>query len=275
MRLGIYMKRITLIIILLVAGMGGMQAQKTIEVGVFGGGSYYVGDLNPGTPFLMSKPAYGLVARLNLNPRWTIKLSGYRGKIAGDDNISNAMANRDLKFESNITDISAVIELNFFNYITGSTRNFIAPYIFIGIGVFMFEPVADGVSLRDLGTEGQNVGFFERSSYHTTQLAIPFGIGFKYSLNKKLGFAIEWGLRKTFTDYIDDVSTTYYLDGENIDPSNVAEVMSDPTMNHKPYEMRGNPSTDDWYSFFGITLTYKFNLGRDKGCSDFGTRKKY
>jgi len=123
MRLGNYMKRITLIIILLVAGMG-LQAQKTLEVGVFGGGSYYVGDLNPGMPFLMSKPAYGLVARFNLDPRWTVRLSGYRGKIAGDDNISNAMANRDLRFESNITDISAVVELNFFNYITGSTRNF-------------------------------------------------------------------------------------------------------------------------------------------------------
>ena len=275
MRLGNYMKRITLIIVLLVVGMGGLQAQKTMEVGVFGGGSYYVGDLNPGTPFLMTKPAYGLVARLNLNPRWTIKLSGYRGKIAGDDNISNAAVNRDLKFESQLTDISAVIELNFFNYITGSTRNFIAPYIFIGVGVFMFEPKADGVSLPDLGTEGQNIGFFGRSRYKTTQMAIPFGFGFKYSLNKKLGFAVEWGLRKTFTDYIDDVSTTYYLDGESIDPSNVAEIMSDPTMNHKPYEMRGNPSTKDWYAFFGVTITYKFKLGRTKGCSDFGTRKDY
>jgi len=104
MRLGNYMKRITLIIILVIAGMG-IQAQKTLEVGLFGGGSYYIGDLNPGTPFRLTKPAYGLVARLNLSSRWTIKLSGYRGEIAGDDNISKAALNRDLKFQSKLTDM--------------------------------------------------------------------------------------------------------------------------------------------------------------------------
>jgi len=274
MRLGNYMKRITLIIILVIAGMT-MQAQKTLEVGLFGGGSYYIGDLNPGTHFLMTKPAYGLVARLNLDPRWTVKLSGYQGEIAGDDNISDAALNRDLKFDSKVTDISAVIEFNFFNYITGSTRNFIAPYIFGGIGYFIYNPKSDGIALRDLGTEGQNVGFNGRSRYTTSQFSLPFGFGFKYSLNKKLGIAVEWGLRKTFTDYIDDVSTTYYLDGESIDPSNIAEIKSVPTMNHKPYEARGNPSTKDWFVFFGATITYKFKLGRDKGCSDFGTRKDY
>ena len=274
MRFGNYMKKITLIMMMVLAGLG-IQAQKTMEVGVLGGGSYYIGDLNPSVPFLLTKPAYGLVARLNLDSRWTVKLSGFRGKIAGDDNISNAREYRDLKFESDITDVSAVIEFNFFNYITGSTRNFLTPYIFGGVGMLMFKPEADGVSLRELGTEGQNIGFDDRSPYNTTQLVLPFGIGFKYSLNKRLGLAFEWGVRKTFTDYIDDISTTYYLDGESIDPSNTAEIMSDPTMIHKPYESRGNASTNDWYSFIGVSLTYKFKLGREKSCSDFGTRKDY
>ena len=274
MRLGNYMKKITFIIIMVVAGMG-LQAQKTMEVGLFGGGSYYLGDLNPTMHFMLTKPAYGAVARLNLDSRWAVKLSGYRGAIAGDDNISNAVEGRELKFQSDITDISAVIEFNFFNYITGSTRNFIAPYIFGGISYVFFSPEADGVKLRDLGTEGQNVGFDERSRYQTNQIAIPFGFGFKYSLNKRLGFAIEWGLRKTFTDYLDDVSTTYYLNGESISPSNTAEILSDPTRSHNAYEARGNSSTNDWYAFFGISLTYKFRLGKDKGCSDWGTRRDY
>ena len=145
----------------------------------------------------------------------------------------------------------------------------------VSIAYFFFDPKAEGVALRDLGTEGQNVGFNGRSRYLTSQFSLPFGFGFKYSLNKRLGVAVEWGIRKTFTDYVDDVSTTYYLDGEAINPNNVAEIMSDPTMNHKPYEARGNPSTDDWYVFFGATLTYKFKLGRDKSCSDFGNRKDY
>jgi hypothetical protein len=141
--------------------------------------------------------------------------------------------------------------------------------------MFFYEPEADGVALKEMGTEGQNIGFEGRSPYNTTQMAMPFGLGIKYSLNKKLGFAMEWGMRKTFTDYIDDVSTTYYLHGESINPSNEAEVLSDPTMSHNPLQARGNSSTKDWYTFFGITVTYKFRLGDGRKCSNFGTRRDY
>jgi hypothetical protein len=268
------MKKILFIIAFVVAGLGA-HAQLIMEIGAMGGGMYYIGDLNPGTPFLMTKPAYGGVARLNLNPRWTVKLIGIHGSIAGDDNISNARENRGLKFESKVTDVSATVEFNFFNYITGSTRNFITPYIFGGVGFFFFEPMADGYKLRDLGTEGQNVGFNGRSRYQTMQVAFPFGFGFKYSLNKRLGVALEWGIRKTLTDYIDDVSTTYYLEGESINPNEPAEILSDPTMSHVPYESRGNASTKDWYTVIGVSLTYKFRLGKDRSCSTFGRRKDY
>ncbi len=274
MRLGNYMKRITLIILLGLLSIG-LHAQKSMEVGVFGGGSYYLGDLNPAFHFRMTKPAYGLVTRINLNSRWSVRVTAYQAEVAADDYVSGTVENRGLNFNSKITDFSAVIEMNFLNYITGSTRNFIAPYIFIGIGVFMFEPESNGVALKGLGTEGQNVGFMGRSPYKTTQMAVPFGIGFKYSLSKKLGFAFEWGLRKTFTDYIDDVSTTYYLDGETIDPGNTEQILSDPTMSHKAYEARGNPSTNDWYAFFGLTVTYKFVLGGNKRCTHAGLREDY
>ena len=74
------MKKILLIIAFVIAGLG-LQAQKTMEIGLIGGGMYYIGDLNPATPFLLTKPAYGAVARLNLNPRWAVKLSGIYGSI--------------------------------------------------------------------------------------------------------------------------------------------------------------------------------------------------
>ncbi|HSG68275.1 MAG TPA: DUF6089 family protein [Bacteroidales bacterium] len=273
MRFGNYMRGYILIILL--GASLGLSAQKTLEVGLFGGGSYYLGDLNPGYHFLNTKPAYGLVARFNLDSRWTVRLTGYRGDITGDDNVTGAVESRGLYFDSQVTDFSAVIELNFLNYITGSTRNFVAPYIFGGLGVFMFDPRADGVALRDLGTEGQNIGFDGRSRYQTTAVAVPFGFGFKYSLNKRLAFAFEWGLRKTFTDYIDDVSTTYYLLGEGIDPGNAEEYLSDPTMSHRPYEARGNASTRDWYAFFGLTATYKFVIGGNKRCTDSTIRDDY
>lgn len=273
MRLVNYMKRITLLLFISLAGVS-LQAQKTMEVGVFGGGSYYIGDLNPAMHFLMTKPAYGVVARLNLDSRWTARLTAYRGEVAGDDEVSGRVAGRELKFESPLTDISAVIELNFFNYITGSTRNFLTPYIFGGVGVFMFRPESEGVALRELGTEGQNIGFDGRSPYNLFQIAIPFGFGFKYSLSKRLAFAFEWGMRKTMTDYLDDVSTTYYLEGESISTSNQAGMLSDPTRSHQPYQARGNAGTNDWYSFCGVTVTYRFTIGKDRGCSSFIEQRK-
>ena len=82
-------------------------------------------------------------------------------------------------------------------------------------------------------------------------------------------------MRKTFTDYIDDVSKTYYLYGESINPSNQAEILSDPTMDHDPYVARGNQSNMDWYNFFGISVTYKFRLGGNDRCNDAGLREDY
>ena len=143
-----------------------------------------------------------------------------------------------------------------------------SPYIFGGVGVFFFNPKSNGVALRDLGTEGQNVGFEGRKKYNLYSFSIPFGFGVKISLNSRLGFGFEWGLRKTFTDYIDDVSTTYYLDGANIDPANTAMYLSDPTGLHKPYMQRGNPKTNDWYAFTGISLSYKFNLFGNRRCPE-------
>jgi hypothetical protein len=113
---------------------------QTGEVGFFGGVSYYIGDLNPAKHFLSSKPAYGVVARVNLNPRWSFKLNGYRGRVAGDDYVSNANISRGLQFESEILDISAVAEFNFFEYFTGSKRDVFTPYILAASVIFILIP---------------------------------------------------------------------------------------------------------------------------------------
>ena len=241
-----------------------------LEVGFFAGGSYYTGDLNPSYHFMGTHPAYGVVARYPYGTRWAFKVSGYFGRVSADVNKSGYIDNRDLNFESKIMDISAVAEFNFFDYFTGSKRDVISPYIFGGVGFFTFNPESNGVELNSLGTEGQNIGFDGRSPYNLYSFCLPFGFGLKYSLNSRLSLGVEWGMRKTLTDYLDDVSTTYYLNGETIDPSNVAESLSDPSRIHKPNQERGNPATRDWYNFSGVTLTYKFRLPGSRKCPDQG-----
>jgi len=259
--------RKALVIFVLVFACLGVKSQKSMEVGVLGGVTYYLGDINPYLHFLRPKPSIGVLARYNFNTRFTARLTGIYGKVEGDDNILNYVENRGLKFQSRVIDISAVGEFNFFDYYTGSKKDNWSPFIFGGVGVVFFNPKADGTDLRSLGTEGQNVGFDGRSQYNKFGITIPFGVGFKFSINRRISATVEWGMRKTLTDYMDDVSTTYYLRGSEIDPGS-DEIYSDPTQLHDPYQERGNPQTDDWLGFAGFTLTYKFNLFGNRRCPE-------
>jgi hypothetical protein len=253
-------KRIVITSVLLFFILG-VNAQ-TLETGLFAGASYYLGDINPGKHFDQSLFAAGAIARYNQDNRWAFRLSFLLGQVQAADELRKVVENRELAFTSRITEFSGVIEFNFFPYETGSDENYYTPYIFAGVGVFFFQPQIAGYKLRDYGTEGQNIGFDGRSPYALRGLSIPFGIGFKYSLTKKIGVSIEWGMRKTFTDYIDDISTTYYLDASTyVDPDTYV-LFSDPTLSHQPNMERGNPETKDWFNFYGIALTYKFNVGK-------------
>jgi hypothetical protein len=241
---------------------------QDMEVGFAAGGSYYLGDLNPGKHFMNTNFSYGLVARLNLDTRWSVKLSGMRGKIKGDAASSNYLPDRGLQFTTDLTDISGVVEFNFMPYFTGSRMNVISPYIYSGVSVFFFDPYSNGVSLRSMGTEGQNVGYDGRKPYGSVSVSIPLGLGVKVSLAKRVGLQVYWEIHKTFNDYLDDVSTTYYLDGKSVSKDDAAAVLSDPTLSHEPGMQRGNASNNDWFAFFGLSLTYKFNLLSSKKCRD-------
>lgn len=241
---------------------------QTMEVGLFGGGSYYIGDLNTYMPFKETDLAFGVLARYNMDTRWALKVGITRGTVKGDAGSANYLPDRHLVFESPVTDLSAVVEFNFLPYFTGSKLNWVTPYIFGGVGAFMFEPTANGVKLHSMGTEGQNIGYLGRKPYSLVSLSIPFGLGVKMSLTKRLCLGAYWELHKTFTDYLDDVSTTYYLYGPGINPDNPEEFYSDPTRTYERGMQRGNAKSKDWYSFAGITLTYKFNLRSSKKCRD-------
>jgi len=262
--------RISLLLLLSLIFLSSGSAQD-LEMGIFGGGSYYLGDVNPSGHFKNTKLAYGILVRYNIDDRWAVKVSGTRGKVSGNAANNWFLPDRNLQFESPITDISAVAEFNFLPYFTGSRRNFITPYVFAGFGMFFFQPSFDGVKLKPLGTEGQQLGYDGRKPYSLVGFNIPFGLGVKVGITKKLGFALFWELHKTFTDYIDDVSTTYYLNGDLIDPNNTQEYLSDPTLSYKPGMQRGNSRNQDWYSFYGITITYKFALIGSKRCKDIYT----
>lgn len=265
-----------LVILLVVFAVSGSRAQ--LEVGLFGGTSYYMGDLNPNVPFLQSDLAFGFLGRYTLSSRWAAKFNIYRGVINGDDEVSNYIPDRELSFRSGITEFGGTMEFHFLPYINGSMRSYFTPYIFGGATIVYHRPRRDDNDLRDFGTEGQyNTQYLippdtERPEYSYYSFAIPFGVGFKYSFSRRISASLEWGLRKTFTDYLDDVSTTYYTSVDLVaEGSEEYEdlLYSDPTLSHQPNMQRGNSKTNDWYSFAGLTITYYIDLRNRNKCSDF------
>jgi hypothetical protein len=247
-----------------------------LELGFFGGGTFYMGDLNPSIPFLQTRPAFGFLSRYNLNSRWVARVNLYQGKIVGDDDVSGFLPDRRLTFESGITEFGGVMEFHFLPYFNGSMRNYYTPYLFGGVAMVAHRPKRNEKDLRDFGTEGQyNTAYLEpgttRQEYNYLILGIPFGMGIKYSFSHRISASVEWGMRKTFFDYLDDVSTTYYLPSnlQPGDPDYENQFYSDPDRIHEPMMQRGNSKTTDWYSFAGLTLTYYLDLRNRSKCSDF------
>ena len=122
------------------------------------------------------------------------------------------------------------------------------------------------VYLQELGTEGQETPAFpQRKKYSLVQFAIPMGGGLKFSIGESANIILSYGIRKLFTDYLDDVSTTYPGSAVMQPYGQLAQEMSDPTGTHIRDQQRGDSQNNDWYSFSGITLSFRIK-GNTKGC---------
>jgi hypothetical protein len=256
--------------------------KKSVEVGLFLGGSYYIGDLNPIRHFdQFTKPGGGVVFRYNFNPRLAFRGNFLLGTIEAHDEFSPVawQQQRNLSFQSQITEISAQLEFNFLKYQIGNEKDRFTPYIFGGMAGFRFEPQGqvgdEWYSLHSLSTEGQGLPGGPAKNYKLFQISLPFGVGIRLNVAKSMSLGLEWGMRKTFTDYLDDVSTRYYnptlleaYKGET------AVILADQSIGtdagyNNVGRQRGNPATKDWYSFAGAVLTIKIN-GKGNECPGVG-----
>ncbi len=244
------------------------------DIGLFIGTSYYIGDLNPRKHFALSQPALGIFYRYNPSYRIGLRAGFTYGSIQGDDSQSDNrdQLERNLSFKTDLYEIYGQAEFNFWEYQTGHNKFEFAPYIFLGLDVFQFDPEANyqnrWYGLQKLRTEGQGTDLNPgQKPYKLIQVAVPFGIGFKLSLAQQVGLGFEWGPRKTFTDYLDDVSGKY-VDRSRLvsEKGYIASMLSD--RSGKPYntgKMRGNPVTKDWFFYCGFTLSFKLKF-KPPGC---------
>ena len=236
------------------------------ELCIYTGFSFYIGDLNPTGYLRYQDPAAGFGYRYNFNKRFSFRISGMIDKIHANDADSPDPVQRDrnLSFYSWIQELSGQFEFNFLPFRIGSTDMF-CPYIFLGMGGFHFNPRAkmNGhyYDLQPLSTEGEGTAAYPGTKRYSLQSAcIPFGMGFKWSVGKYLGIGFESGMRKTYTDYLDDVSGVY-PDPTKL-PSDLSRAFSNRSLSFNPKfnytgRQRGNSATNDWYNYTGIVISIK------------------
>jgi hypothetical protein len=218
-----------LLILFLVFSSHHASAQRKSDIGLIGGASYYLGDINHGQHFYSPSPAGGIIYRYNLNPRHSFRFSGIYTSLKGSDSDFKdeyqLWENR--SFKTNVIDLAITTEFNFKDYEpTKLRKNRHSPYVTAGIGY---------ASVMGSVVEAPR----DPDAMAKSSTTIIFGGGFKYNLARRWSMGAEWTFRKNLNDLIDGV--------ENIGADEGVFFHN-----------------NDWYSIVGIFVTYKiFNWRED------------
>lgn len=262
----------------IVAGVGAANF-----LGELGGADQIGTDFYKDFELKMTRPAGNIGMRYKLTPQTAVKVGLTWGAVAGDDALTTEIhrSNRSIHFRSHIVELAAQYEFYLkkeqaghrfkLRGIKGRKMHGLYPYGFFGLSAFWFNPRAkaqDGswTSLKKLGTEGQYIAETRRP-YSRITVAIPIGIGLKWKINRQVLIGLEYGKRKTFTDYIDDTSTTYWPnDVIETEMGATAAYLADPTQGSwigaAPNQQRGDPTDNDSFMFLLFTFNYTLKTTR-------------
>lgn len=277
------------ILVVFLLGISNTQAQRVRLNGALGLSAYY-GDLIQGTPALQDvSPQLQLGGSYDLRKQLRLRLGLAFMKVKGADrnNSRQDLKDRNLSFGSNIFEFSPMLEYDFVN----REEYFLVPYIFGGVGLFTYNPTTidpngQKVNLRDWNTEGQGIaGLNMGKTYGKMSISIPFGVGLRYELSEDLSIAAELNVRRTFTDYIDDVSFNGYPNPTIL----AAAKPGSERLSYRGYELglsippgyatlpRGNPKQKDVFYSLQFAITYRLanlRLGRDLDFYGGGSGRK-
>ena len=196
------------------------------EVGVFLGGSNFIGDVGKTNYVSPNELAFGILYKWNKSPRHSYRFSYMQSTISGNDLDSEVPARyqRGYKFKNEIKEFSVGLEFDFFDFNLHDGKKKITPYVCLGVSYFAYDElfVVNGETKKDYGA-----GTF----------GIPIIVGVKSNIADHWVLAMEVGVRYTYTDN---------LDGSNPKNENLAPLKF------------GNLNSNDWYVFSGITMTYTF-----------------
>lgn len=248
------------------------EVDKSATISLFTGLMNYQGDLNPTSfKFSHSNFAGGIIIRKPLGRLFTVRAGVNIGTITAADRWNrDYLQQRNLSFTTTVKEAYAGLELTVLDF---ASKRF-TPYLYGGVAVFHFNPWTKDnrgtkTYLKPLSTEGQGLPQYpSQKPYNLTQLAIPFGGGLKFAVSDGFALGVEFSQRKTFTDYLDDVSSHYVdrdvlLQAKGVKAVELSfrepEIPNGRTLFPAHGEQRGTPSEMDWYYFFGLTMEFKLN----------------
>ena len=219
--------------------------QPSVDIGIFGGAGTYFGDMTK-IDFVKSvNPAYGGFVRYNFNPRFGLRFNVINGTIGAEGNFDQEV----WKFNKNVMDISLLFEFNYLKYIVGDKITPWSTFIFFGLGLQTYNYEMDQAKLAPI----VDPTYFNNPDFSGPVMTptLPFGLGVKYNLSKRCGIGIEGGLRKTFSDKLDNLDDpmSYSYMNSNTPPVDVQVKYTDQWHNN------------DWTAYAGIHLVYKLIYG--------------
>lgn len=255
---------------------------QPIRMNFMAGVANYNGELQAKKfTFNQARSVFGMGVTFDITNQLLLRGEYNFAKLGADDKFGQ-YPTRNLNFKTFIQEFDLIAEYNFRDLYDRK----VTPYVFGGVGVFKFSPYTTDalygkVYLSSLGTEGQGLPQYpDRTLYKTTQFNVPMGGGLKYALSNDVQVGVEYGLRILFTDYLDDVSTTYA--DQNIlrnarGPVAVAlafrgdELKPNPRQYPNAGAIRGSAKAKDMYYYALARISIRLNWqeasgGRGIGC---------
>jgi hypothetical protein len=227
--------------------------QQSVDVGLFGGAGTYFGDMTKINFAKSVKPAYGGFVRYNFNPRYALRFNVISGTIGAD----GLFVSNQWSFSKNVTDISLQFEFNYLKYIVGDKPTPYSTYLFWGIGMQTYNYEMNPTKLNPI----VDPSYIAKADLSGPVISptIPFGMGFKLNLTERIGLGIEGGLRKTFSDKLD----------------NLDDPLSYTTADDVKIKYTDLMHNNDWTAYMGVHLVYKLIYGNKEWVKTANKRKNF
>ena len=255
-------KKILLLLLIMITISKTHWSQKN-EVGLLLGGANYFGDI--GFKISKTRPAFGIFFKKHNQKKISFLFYLKNLTITADDSDTPEGPRRwrNLRFKNNLTEISSSIQYNLIqkNDVRNKGKYNLKARINLHFGTSFFYHNPKGsiygssswINLAPLETENIKYSLFG--------IGILNGASINFNYNN-FNFGIQIDYTKTFTDYLDDISTVFMYPASQSEQtqiyanqSSLGDIPSEKEIYFQAGNIRGNPENKDGYMNIGVRIS--------------------